>query len=256
MTEQNAEPVVWMNSDHIEAFRKGKTDGIAWASPGKTEFYDVALYASPQWQPTIKPLEWVARTLRDKDGNPYDWYASSYGGWVCYSIRRRPDGTCILQHFNEASSVYGNLEIAKATAQADHERRVRSALLQADASERQADSIELLIRALEPFAKIAGHDIGEDEADTDLFRPMSRFNRVPPLTVGDLRRAYSILQLVGNSHLRRECTVCGADCGSANPPAYDCPKLECCDLACPNPCPGCPCPSPAVSEYDHGGAAK
>jgi hypothetical protein len=46
--------------------------------------------------------------------------------------------------------------------------------------------------ALEPFAAVAEHDIGEGEADIDLFRPMNH-NRAPLLTVGDLRRARAAL---------------------------------------------------------------
>lgn len=40
---REAEPVAWMHSEHVEAYRTGKRDGMAWASPDKTEFYDVAL---------------------------------------------------------------------------------------------------------------------------------------------------------------------------------------------------------------------
>ena len=48
--------------------------------------------------------------------------------------------------------------------------------------------------ALAPFAAVAEHDIGESESDTDLFRPMSaKHARAPLLTVGDLRRAGTII---------------------------------------------------------------
>lgn len=47
-----------------------------------------------------------------------------------------------------------------------------------------------LMRALEPFALVAQHDIGEDEADHDLHRHMDKHNRAPRLTVGDFRRAF------------------------------------------------------------------
>lgn len=50
-----------------------------------------------------------------------------------------------------------------------------------------------LRKALEPFAKVAEHDIGYDEADTDVFRPMKLFNRAPRIRVGDLRRARAAL---------------------------------------------------------------
>lgn len=59
-----------------------------------------------------------------------------------------------------------------------------AAILAAD--QQQAE----LLRALEPFALVAEHDIGEDEADHDLHRHMDKHNRAPRLTVGDFRRAF------------------------------------------------------------------
>lgn len=54
-------------------------------------------------------------------------------------------------------------------------------------------------KALEPFALVAEMDIGSDEADADLFRPMSAHNRAPLLTVGDLRdAARSVAKEAGN----------------------------------------------------------
>lgn len=50
-----------------------------------------------------------------------------------------------------------------------------------------------LREALEPFAEIAELDIGEDEHDLDLFRPMATHNRGPLLRVGLFRRARSAL---------------------------------------------------------------
>lgn len=58
-----------------------------------------------------------------------------------------------------------------------------TAILQSD--QQQAE----LLRALEPFALVAEHDIGEDEADHDLHRHI-KHNRAPRLTVGDFRRAF------------------------------------------------------------------
>lgn len=53
---------------------------------------------------------------------------------------------------------------------------------------------ERLRAALKPFAAVAEHDIGEDEVDADMFRPMRRENaRAPILTVGDLRAARAAL---------------------------------------------------------------
>jgi len=56
-----------------------------------------------------------------------------------------------------------------------------------------------LREALRPFALVAMHDIGDDEADTDLFRQMTKYNKAPQITVGDLRRA------------RRAYEACGED---------------------------------------------
>ena len=50
------------------------------------------------------------------------------------------------------------------------------------------------VEALKPFAAIAEHDIGESEADEDIYQPMrSGNNRAPLITVGDLRRAKAAL---------------------------------------------------------------
>jgi hypothetical protein len=53
-----------------------------------------------------------------------------------------------------------------------------------------------LTEALEPFARVAYHDIGVDESDADLFRPISSRYQAPPLTVGDLRRALRIIEKI------------------------------------------------------------
>lgn len=57
--------------------------------------------------------------------------------------------------------------------------------------------IEVLRKALEPFADIADRDIGEDEADSDIFTPMSKYNRVPRPTVGMFRAARAALARAG-----------------------------------------------------------
>lgn len=56
----------------------------------------------------------------------------------------------------------------------------------------RAENAEML-GALAPFAAVAEHDIGADETDDDLFRPMANHNRAPRIVVGDLRRARSAL---------------------------------------------------------------
>lgn len=80
----------------------------------------------------------------------------------------------------------------------DRDGRANATLI-ALAPELAADNIALqaeverLREALEPFANVAEHDIGHDEADTDVFRPMNLFNRAPKIKVGDLRRARAAL---------------------------------------------------------------
>lgn len=54
-----------------------------------------------------------------------------------------------------------------------------------------------LVEGLRPFAAVAEHDIGEDEADEDRFRPISH-NRAPLLTVGDLRHARHLIEGTDN----------------------------------------------------------
>lgn len=50
-----------------------------------------------------------------------------------------------------------------------------------------------LREALQPFAAVAERDIGDDEADGDVFRPMQFLNHAPKLTVVDLRCARAAL---------------------------------------------------------------
>ncbi len=55
---------------------------------------------------------------------------------------------------------------------------------------------ERLREALRPFARVAEHDIGDDETDGDRFLPIvdRRHARAPLLTWGDLRRALAALK--------------------------------------------------------------
>lgn len=61
--------------------------------------------------------------------------------------------------------------------------------LAADIISRLTAEVGRAREALKPFADIAENDIGADEADQDYHRPMLWYNRVPAITVGDLRRA-------------------------------------------------------------------
>ena len=58
--------------------------------------------------------------------------------------------------------------------------------------------IARLREGLRPFAAIAEHDIGADEADTDRFRPSWKYNRAPHLTVVDFRRILALLTETSN----------------------------------------------------------
>ena len=57
--------------------------------------------------------------------------------------------------------------------------------------------VKRLEAALRPFAEIAQYDIGNSEANDDLFRPMMFNNRGPLLTVGMFRRARAALKETG-----------------------------------------------------------
>jgi hypothetical protein len=50
-------------------------------------------------------------------------------------------------------------------------------------------ALEEVRGALEVFAAKAKSDIGVDESDRDMFRPMMQHNEAPHIRVGDLRRA-------------------------------------------------------------------
>lgn len=57
-----------------------------------------------------------------------------------------------------------------------------------------------VVEALQPFAAVAEHDIGDDEADADQYRPMANGNnRAPLITVGDLHRALRALRAAGEA---------------------------------------------------------
>lgn len=54
--------------------------------------------------------------------------------------------------------------------------------------------VAVLENALEPFAKVAEHDIGDSEDDDDQFRPVGGgHNAAPLITVGDVRAAVAAL---------------------------------------------------------------
>lgn len=92
-----------------------------------------------------------------------------------------------------------------------HMKRAEQAEAERDEARRLAEENQRLREALEPFADVAEHDIGTDEADSDAFRPMFGVNRAPYLTVGDLRRARSALD-VGTDGSTDGLTAEEADC--------------------------------------------
>lgn len=55
--------------------------------------------------------------------------------------------------------------------------------------QREADGMR---EALEPFARVAEFDTARNEADHDVFSPLTN-NTVPHITIGDLRRALAAL---------------------------------------------------------------
>ena len=55
------------------------------------------------------------------------------------------------------------------------------------------------VKVLEPFAHVAQLDIGEDEFDDDVFRPMSgQYARAELINVGHLRAARAFIKETGN----------------------------------------------------------
>ncbi len=91
-----------------------------------------------------------------------------------------------------AEDPFGNDAIARAyTADGLNERQANAAYIVHAAN--NFPKAQALADALRPFAMVAARDIGADETDADLFRPMGSHNHAPKLTVGDLRKALSAL---------------------------------------------------------------
>jgi hypothetical protein len=89
-----------------------------------------------------------------------------------------------------AASLHSNTDLINEEREAAKTIRAAAARL----SELERENARLC-RALEPFANVAAHDIGDDETDRDAFRPFSnpKWAAAPLLTVGDLRRARAAL---------------------------------------------------------------
>lgn len=58
--------VAWMHSGHIDSYRSGDSAGMAWASPVKSDFYDLPLYATPQ--ASAGERGWQSIETAPKDG--------------------------------------------------------------------------------------------------------------------------------------------------------------------------------------------
>jgi len=90
---------------------------------------------------------------------------------------------------------------ALAEAGAENERKTRDIEVKARILSRMAKAItgiererDEALEALRPFALVAEHDIGSDETDADIFQQPGHYHRAPRITVGDMRRARSVLE--------------------------------------------------------------
>lgn len=95
-------------------------------------------------------------------------------------------------------NVIEKLEADLATFIASNGGLTNEVLSLRDQLSRSQEFLRQAREVLGPFAKVAEHDIGVDEADSDHFRPMYRHNRAPLITVGDLRSASRAL--AGGEH--------------------------------------------------------
>lgn len=72
----------------------------------------------------VKALEWTQKAPPAHDYEPFSYWAAGIGGYYC----AEPDGTLWLAHDAFEWAKFGNQAEAKAAAQADYEKRIRSAL--------------------------------------------------------------------------------------------------------------------------------
>lgn len=121
-----------------------------------------------------------AGQLNDYGGGDVDWWWD----YMRAEIDRANEFHADIHDQNEAALAAKDAEIEE----------IRNQLVRmVDIAEGRLFEISRLEDALGPFAAVAENDIGEDETDQDLFRPMDRHNRAPRLTVGDLRAAQAAL---------------------------------------------------------------
>ncbi|WP_062233094.1 hypothetical protein [Aureimonas sp. N4] len=69
------EPAAWMNGDHLRQYKAKECEGIFWASPERSDFYDTALFAALAPE-TAEAIKWPAPKVTNPDianptGTPY-----------------------------------------------------------------------------------------------------------------------------------------------------------------------------------------
>ena len=124
----------------------------------------------PTDTPAAAPL--ATSTVADSDGLKYEhvWQVRDTCARAEQAERERDEAREALHYAN------GTAELA---------------MKHRDTAEARVKELE---EALDPFAAVAEHDIGEDEVDKDRFTPMVVNHRAPLITVGDLRRARAALK--------------------------------------------------------------
>jgi hypothetical protein len=135
-------------------------------------------------------LEAIASALRSRDDEITEYKRRSelnpLSGYSCNGVNVWGDETSM----KAVRSAFHEAGFYKACTE---ELRNRTKTAESEVT-RLSARCEALEKALEPFARVAEHDIGTDEDDSDIFRMMSANNRAPLLTVGDLRRARALTE--------------------------------------------------------------
>lgn len=147
-------------------------------------FADGIEAAAPQADPAIAEL--VERLKKLNPWQDMDWpevvadaiaTLTASNDRVTKLARKRDEVLATMRRATEAMMACGNL-----LADEEMKRAVAET------------TVTRLREALEPFATVAEYDIGDSEADGDLFRPMSaQHAHAPLLRVGHLRRARAAL---------------------------------------------------------------
>jgi len=92
--------------------------------------------------PGVRPLEW--RTVGD------NWQADTSIGWYVARQGDEPDFAVDLFLSAHPMRSFATLDEAKAAAQADYERRIRSALLPSSPDQVKRETIEACARVVDP----------------------------------------------------------------------------------------------------------